>query len=55
LADAVISEGATRGKLYELAWTSVVDIAPIMGAAAEVRDRAFGPRITYSRKVFIPV
>ncbi len=26
-----------------------------MRAAAEVRDRAFGPRITYSRKVFIPL
>jgi FO synthase len=55
LADAVISEGATREELYELARTAVVDPAPAMDAAAEVRDRAFGPRITYSRKVFIPL
>ena len=26
-----------------------------MRAAAEVRDRAFGPRVSYSRKVFIPL
>src|SRR4028119_925549 len=55
LADAVISECATREELYELARTAVVDPAPAMDAAAEVRDRAFGPRITYSRKVFIPL
>jgi FO synthase len=55
LADAVISEGATREELYELARTAVVDPAPAMDAAAVVRDRAFGPRITYSRKVFIPL
>ena len=55
MADAVISEGATREELYELARTAVVDPAPAMDAAAEVRDRAFGPRITYSRKVFIPL
>ncbi|HZF57705.1 MAG TPA: 5-amino-6-(D-ribitylamino)uracil--L-tyrosine 4-hydroxyphenyl transferase CofH [Rubrobacter sp.] len=55
LADAVISEGATHEEMYELARTAVVDPAPAMDAAAVVRDRAFGPRITYSRKVFIPL
>jgi FO synthase len=55
LADAVISEGATREELYGLARTAVVDPAALMSAAAEARDRAFGPRITYSRKVFIPL
>jgi FO synthase len=55
LADAVISEGATREELYGRARTAVVDPAPLMSAAAEARDRAFGPRITYSRKVFIPL
>jgi len=28
---------------------------PAMRAAAELRDRHFGPRVTYSRKVFIPL
>ena len=55
MADAVISEGATHEEMYELARTAVVDPAPAMDAAAVVRDRAFGPRITYSRKVFIPL
>jgi FO synthase len=55
LADAVIFEDATREEMYELARTAVVDPAPAMDAAAEVRDRAFGPRVTYSRKVFIPL
>ena len=55
MIDAVISAGAGRGKMYELARSAYEDPVPMMRAAAEVRDRAFGPRISYSRKVFIPL
>ena len=55
MIDAVISAGAGRGKMYELARSAYEDPVPVMRAAAEVRDRAFGPRISYSRKVFIPL
>src|SRR4051812_7390080 len=40
---------------YELARFAVADPVPAMRAASEVRDRLFGPRISYSRKVFIPL
>src|ERR671927_1090832 len=40
---------------YTLARFAHADPAPAMRAAAGVRDRLFGPRITYSRKVFIPL
>jgi FO synthase len=53
--DAVNSGGAGREEVYELARSAYENPAPLMAAAAEVRDRAFGPRITYSRKVFIPL
>ena len=55
LIDAVISAGAKREELYELARSAHADPGPAMSAAAGVRDGAFGPRITYSRKVFIPL
>jgi FO synthase len=55
LIDAAISAGARREDLYELARSAYADPGPVMKAAARVRDRAFGPRITYSRKVFIPL
>ncbi len=53
-------EGAVIGRLdiddaYELARLAHEDPGPAMPAAAEVRDQAFGPRVTYSRKVFIPL
>src|ERR687896_577277 len=53
-------EGAIGGRLereaaYTLARFAYSDPAPAMRAASEVRDRAFGPRVTYSRKVFIPL
>ena len=53
-------EGAVAGRLeveeaYELARLAHADPRPAMLAAAAVRDRAFGPRVTYSRKVFIPL
>jgi hypothetical protein len=49
LIDAVISVDARREELYELGRSVYVDPAPAMRAAAEVRDRVFGPRISYSR------
>ena len=53
-------EGAVAGRLereaaYALARFACSDPAPAMRAAAAVRDRAFGPRVFYSRKVFIPL
>ena len=53
-------EGAVAGRLevdevYELARMAYADPDPAMLAAADVRDHAFGPRVTYSRKVFIPL
>ena len=51
---------AIRGRLegeapYALARFAYSDPGPAMRAAAEVRDRLFGPRVSYSRKVFIPL
>ncbi len=44
-----------REDLHALARTVYADPAPAMRAAAEVRDAHFGPRVTYSCKVFIPL
>ncbi len=55
MIDAVVSDDARREELYELARKACADPAPAMRAAAGVRDLAFGPRVTYSRKVFIPL
>src|ERR671932_986654 len=57
--EALIGE-AIRGRLkgdvtYTLARFAYSDPAPAMRAAAEVRDQLFGPRVSYSRKVFIPL
>src|SRR5215208_2992045 len=57
--EALIGE-AIRGRLkgeapYALARFAYSAPAPAMRAAAEVRDRLFGPRVSYSRKVFIPL
>jgi len=41
--------------LYELARMAYADPEPAMRTAAGIRFLAFGPRITYSRKVFIPL
>ena len=40
---------------YELARFVYENPEPAMRAAAKIRDETFGPRITYSRKVFIPL
>ena len=52
---AAMADGERRERIYELAWAAYADPEPAMKAAREVRDRAFGPRVTYSRKVFIPL
>ena len=57
--EALIGE-AIRGRLkgeapYALARFAYSAPAPAMRAAAKVRDRLFGPRVSYSRKVFIPL
>jgi hypothetical protein len=44
-----------REELYELARMAYADPEPAMRTAAGIRFLAFGPRITYSRKVFIPL
>ncbi|HET7479999.1 MAG TPA: 7,8-didemethyl-8-hydroxy-5-deazariboflavin synthase CofG, partial [Rubrobacteraceae bacterium] len=44
-----------RERAVELARLVYEDPAPAMRAAAGLRDRTFGPRVTYSRKVFIPL
>ncbi|MBA2441143.1 MAG: 7,8-didemethyl-8-hydroxy-5-deazariboflavin synthase CofG, partial [Rubrobacter sp.] len=56
----ILVEKAAAGPLgaeeaYELARLATGEPGPAMRAAAEVRDRAFGPRVSYSRKVFIPL
>src|SRR5918998_3169141 len=53
-------EGAVEGRLdgeaaYALARFAYSDFEPARRAATEVRDRFFGPRVSYSRKVFIPL
>ena len=55
LVEAAV-EGCLEGEAaYELARFGYQDPGPAMRAAAGVRDRHFGPRVSYSRKVFIPL
>ena len=42
-------------EIRELSQLSLRDPAPVVAAAAQLRDDAWGPRITYSKKVFIPL
>ncbi|CAA9491025.1 MAG: 7,8-didemethyl-8-hydroxy-5-deazariboflavin synthase subunit 1 / 7,8-didemethyl-8-hydroxy-5-deazariboflavin synthase subunit 2 [uncultured Rubrobacteraceae bacterium] len=55
MVHAATAEEERRERIYELAWAAYADPEPAMKAASEVRDRAFGPRVTYSRKVFVPL
>jgi FO synthase len=53
-------EQAVSGRLgtedaCALARLAAENPTPVMRAAAETRDRLFGPRVSYSRKVFIPL
>jgi hypothetical protein len=54
LVHAATADEERRERIYELAWAGYADPEPAMRAASEIRDRHFGPRVTYSRKVFIP-
>jgi FO synthase len=42
-------------EVRELAHLATADPHPLMVAAATLRDASVGPRITYSRKVFVPL
>src|SRR5918994_50359 len=55
LIERAIGGRLEREVAYTLARFAYSDPAPAMRAAAEVRDRLFGPRVSYSRKVFIPL
>src|ERR671921_1917457 len=55
LVERAIEGRLKREAAYELARFAYPDPRPAMSAAAEVRDRLFGPRVSYSRKVFIPL
>jgi FO synthase len=55
LIGAATSSIPRREEAYELARLAHADPTPAMRAAAGIRDREYGPRITYSRKVFIPL
>jgi FO synthase len=45
----------TRDEAYSLARTTGADLARLLATASELRDRAWGNTVTYSRKVFIPL
>lgn len=49
------SEGLTPPPAIDVERLLTADLADLMSAAASVRDKAFGPVVTYSRKVFIPL
>ena len=55
LVERALEERLEEEAAYELARFACSDPEPAMRAAAGVRDRLFGPRISYSRKVFIPL
>jgi FO synthase len=54
-----IGDDVLAGHLPErddaLALARIVDLAPLLSVAAEIRDAAFGDRVTYSRKAFLPL
>src|SRR3982750_3573311 len=55
LIEEAIEERLEGEAAYTLARFAHSDPGPAMRAAAQVRDRLFGPRVSYSRKVFIPL
>ncbi|MGH7635026.1 MAG: radical SAM protein, partial [Gemmatimonadaceae bacterium] len=55
IARARDGEPLTADDGYRLIEASGTELAAIMAAASEMRDRAHGHTITYSRKVFIPL
>ncbi len=55
LVGAALSGRVSGEEAYGLARLAHAEPTLAMEAAAGVRDRAFGPRVSYSRKVFIPL
>src|SRR5918998_3826735 len=55
LVAEAVEKGLKGEAAYALARFAIANPEPVMQAAAEVRDRLFGPRVSYSRKVFIPL
>ncbi len=55
LIERAVSDRLGTGDAYELARLATENPIPAMRVAAETRDRLFGPRVSYSRKVFIPL
>jgi FO synthase len=55
LVERAVEERLEGEAAYELARFASLDPSLAMRAAAGVRDRLFGPRVSYSRKVFIPL
>jgi FO synthase len=55
LVEEAVSGGLGVEAAHQLARFADADPEPAMRSAAELRDRLFGPRVSYSRKVFIPL
>jgi FO synthase len=55
IARALAGEQLDADDGYALIGAEAADLARIMAAASELRDRAHGRTVTYSRKVFIPL
>src|SRR5919107_2097389 len=55
LVERAVEERLEGEAAYELARFARLDPGPAMRAAAGMRNRLFGPRVSYSRKVFIPL
>ena len=58
--DEIIAAAAGGARLFDdeamaLADAGEDDLAPLLGAAARLRDAHWGDRVSYSRKVFIPL
>ncbi|MEL0004118.1 MAG: hypothetical protein VW620_13970, partial [Rhodospirillales bacterium] len=58
--DEIIAAAAGGARLYAdeamvLAETGAEDLTPLIAAAAALRDAHWGDKVSYSRKVFIPL
>jgi FO synthase len=54
-ARAAAGERLSDLEIIELASLAELDPAPVVEAAGRLRDDSFGPRITFSKKVFVPL
>ncbi|HEX2240158.1 MAG TPA: 5-amino-6-(D-ribitylamino)uracil--L-tyrosine 4-hydroxyphenyl transferase CofH [Actinomycetota bacterium] len=54
-ARAAAGQRLTDSEIRQLANSASEDPAPLLAAAAAIRDASTGPRITFSKKVFIPL